>query len=79
MNFNLIIFIIGNENTMCSLYQLIYSYRDTKDSEIPEFTSQNAIDAVNKILEIRDKISSSNYNDKYIMTGKKILLIKIKQ
>jgi len=48
---------------MCSLYQLIYSYRDTVDSEIPEFTSQNAKDALNKILEIRDEISSSNLND----------------
>jgi len=47
---------------MCSIFQLIHSYRDTADSEIPEFTSQNAKDAFNKILEIRDEVSSSNLN-----------------
>jgi len=64
---------------MCSLYQLIYSFRDTIDSEIPNFTSQNAKDALYKILEIRDKISSSN--KKYLILIirrelKTILIIK---
>jgi len=50
-----------NENAMCSIFQLIHSYRDNADSEIPEFTSQNAKDAFYKILEIRDKISSNEW------------------
>ena len=51
--------IIDNANTMCSIYQLLYSYRETKESPIPEFNSQASIDAINKLLEIREKISSS--------------------
>lgn len=48
---------------MCSFYQFLYSYRDKKDSPLPKFTSQTAIDALNKILEIKEKISSSKiYN-----------------
>ncbi|ORX87141.1 hypothetical protein BCR32DRAFT_11612 [Anaeromyces robustus] len=47
-----------NENTMCSLYQLLYSYRDTVDSPLPDFGSKTAIEAVNKIMEIKDRISS---------------------
>lgn len=48
---------------MCSLYQMIYSYRDSVNSEIPEFTSKNARNALYKILEIRNEISSSNSNN----------------
>ncbi|KAL6625951.1 hypothetical protein U3516DRAFT_622772 [Neocallimastix sp. 'constans'] len=48
----------NNENSVCSLYQILYSYRETKDSPLPEFTSQAGVDALNKLLEIKNKISS---------------------
>jgi len=50
---------------MCSIYQFLYSYRETKESPIPEFSSQTSIDALNKLLEIRERISSSIYKIKY--------------
>ncbi|OUM64794.1 hypothetical protein PIROE2DRAFT_8336 [Piromyces sp. E2] len=48
-----------NENSMCSIYQFLYSYRDTKESPIPEFNSKTSVDALNKLLEIRKRISSN--------------------
>jgi len=66
---------------MCSIYQLLYSYRETKESPIPEFNSQTSIDALNKLLEIREKVSS-NYifksNEKYVvseMLNEKLLFV----
>ncbi|ORX85798.1 periplasmic binding protein-like II [Anaeromyces robustus] len=50
-----------NENTMSSVFQLLYSYRETKDSPLPDFKSQEAINAFNKIIEIREKISSQEF------------------
>eukprot|EP00833_Pecoramyces_ruminatium_P018936 jgi/Orpsp1_1/1192968/evm.model.d7180000097296.1 len=47
-----------NENTMCSLYQFLYSYREKKESPMPEFTSLTSIDALNKLLENKEKIST---------------------
>eukprot|EP00833_Pecoramyces_ruminatium_P011474 jgi/Orpsp1_1/1185506/evm.model.c7180000094118.1 len=60
-----------NENTLCSFYQMLYSYRDTKDEPLPEFTSQNAIDALNKLIEIKNEISSDDIfrsNEVYIIS-----------
>jgi len=57
---------------MCSLYQLLYSYRETKESPMPGFNSQTSIDALNKLLEIREKISSSKINKIII-----IMIIKV--
>jgi len=48
-----------NENTLCSIYQLLYSYRDKKDSPIPEFSNKVSIDAFNKIYEVMKRISSN--------------------
>jgi len=44
---------------MCSLYQLIYSYRDNKNSSFPELISQNSINALNMMKDIRNTLSSS--------------------
>ncbi|KAG4090271.1 periplasmic binding protein-like II [Neocallimastix lanati (nom. inval.)] len=44
--------------TMDSIYQFIYSYRDERNSEFPEITSKNSINALRKIKEIKEKISS---------------------
>jgi len=43
---------------MDSIYQFIYSYRDERNSEFPEITSKNSINALRKIKEIKEKISS---------------------
>eukprot|EP00833_Pecoramyces_ruminatium_P012208 jgi/Orpsp1_1/1186240/evm.model.d7180000049123.1 len=48
----------GSENTICSIYEFIYSFRDTKESPMPEFNSQKAIEALYKLDEIKNKISS---------------------
>ncbi|OUM66699.1 hypothetical protein PIROE2DRAFT_6014 [Piromyces sp. E2] len=45
---------------MASIYSLLYSYRDTKESKLPEFTSKNAVDALNKILEIKNELSTDD-------------------
>ncbi|OUM68817.1 hypothetical protein PIROE2DRAFT_3336 [Piromyces sp. E2] len=43
---------------MCSLYEFLYSYRDTVESPLPNFKSDNALEALNKINEIKNEISS---------------------
>jgi len=40
------------------MFEFLYSYRDTKDSEFPSFTSKTAIDALMKISEVKSKVSS---------------------
>jgi len=49
----------NNENAMCSFLAFLYSFRDNVDDDIPEITSKNARKAIEKLLEIRDKISSA--------------------
>jgi len=51
-------FFPGNDNSVGSLLEFIYSFRDSKDSPCPDLNSQNAIDALNKIIEIKNRISS---------------------
>jgi len=43
---------------MCTLYSHLYSYRDEKDSPMPEYRSKNAEEGLKKLLEMKDKISS---------------------
>jgi len=45
-------------SSMCSIYQYIYSNRDNVTSSFPKLESQLAIDALNKMKEIKNKISS---------------------
>jgi len=59
MYFILFYFIlVDNENALCSFYQFIYSYREEKELDIPEFDSQTAIDAAEEIMNIKNTISS---------------------
>ncbi|ORX50396.1 periplasmic binding protein-like II [Piromyces finnis] len=46
------------ENTMCSIYEFIYSFRDTPESPFPNFKSNNALEALNKLDKIKKEISS---------------------
>jgi len=50
---------------MCSIYQFIYSNRENVTSPFPKLESHWTVDALNKIKEIKNKISS----------GKNLLLI----
>ncbi|ORX63414.1 hypothetical protein BCR32DRAFT_251591 [Anaeromyces robustus] len=65
-----------SDTSIDSLYQFLYSYRETKDSPIPEFTSENAKEALNKIKEIKDKISSNemfNSDEEYTLNTENTL------
>jgi len=46
------------EEGTSSLYEFIYSYRDTVESSFPNLKSQNAIDALKMIKKLKEEISS---------------------
>ncbi|ORX42915.1 periplasmic binding protein-like II [Piromyces finnis] len=48
----------NNENVYCSIYEFIYSFRETKDSPFPGYDSQAAVNALIKLKEIKDSISN---------------------
>ncbi|ORX46582.1 periplasmic binding protein-like II [Piromyces finnis] len=70
------------DNSICSFYDFIYSFRNSKDSPLPEMTSQTAIKALNKMKEVKDNISSNDLykaNDQYttmLMYKENILFAK---
>ena len=49
---------IEYETTLISAQEVIYSFRKTKDSPYPNYTDQEAIDALNKIKEVKNALSS---------------------
>ena len=51
-------FFIDSEQGTCSIYEFIYSCRDSKESKFPELTNQTTINALKKLKEIKNKISS---------------------
>ena len=67
----------NSENVICSLYELIYSYRDEKDeSDIPPITSENSIAALNILNELKNELSSGKMitkQKKTIITSKLII------
>ncbi|ORY37872.1 hypothetical protein LY90DRAFT_52773 [Neocallimastix californiae] len=46
------------ESGMISILEYIYSFRKTKDSPFPKYTDQEAVDALNKIKELKDALAS---------------------
>ena len=46
---------------LSSTYEFIYFFRDTYESSFPDITSQTAINAINKIKQIKEDISSGYY------------------
>ena len=58
--------LIENQNAVNSFLQFIYSFRETKDSPQPEYDSKEAIEALNKLMEIQNSISSSNIRNFYL-------------
>jgi len=49
---------------MCSAFELIHSFRDKVEDDTPSFLSSNAEKALNKIKEIKEKVSSSKKKKK---------------
>ncbi|ORX89675.1 periplasmic binding protein-like II, partial [Neocallimastix californiae] len=49
-----------DDEMLSSTYEFIYSYRDTYESSFPDITSQTAINAINKIKQIKEDISSES-------------------
>jgi len=43
---------------MISAYSFLYSYRDSKESPIPDINSKTAEEAFNKLLELKTEISN---------------------
>ncbi|ORX78587.1 periplasmic binding protein-like II [Anaeromyces robustus] len=48
------------ETSICSSLEFIYSFRDSIESEMPEYRSEEALRAFKKIIEIKNKISSDS-------------------
>jgi len=53
-------------NSFTTLYELVYSYRNTADIKFPGFGSKEAIDAAKMIKQIKEEISSGNINNRNI-------------
>jgi len=45
---------------MCSIYEYLYSFRETVDSPMPDFNSERAIEALKKFNKIKNATTSSN-------------------
>ncbi|OUM66703.1 hypothetical protein PIROE2DRAFT_6018 [Piromyces sp. E2] len=46
------------ESTMCSAYSFLYSFRDSKESPIPDINSKTAEEAFNKLFELKTELSN---------------------
>jgi len=46
---------------VCPAIEAIYSSRDTVDADMPSYTSDNALRAFEKVMEVKEKISSGTY------------------
>jgi len=55
--------ILENENSVCSLYEFVYSFRDERSSPFPHFDSETAYEALEKLVEVKNRVSSSNLNN----------------
>ncbi|ORX51133.1 periplasmic binding protein-like II [Piromyces finnis] len=66
---------------MCSIYEIMYSFRNQKNDPFPDLLSENAIKALEKIKEIKERISSDEefqsvipYTINKLMNGRSIFL-----
>ncbi|KAG4083812.1 periplasmic binding protein-like II [Neocallimastix lanati (nom. inval.)] len=64
-----------SEQGTCSIYEFIYSCRDSKESKFPELTNQTTINALKKLKEIKNKISS----DEIFKSGLNFLFKKLNE
>ncbi|ORX84846.1 periplasmic binding protein-like II [Anaeromyces robustus] len=51
-------FMYDADNGLCSIYEFIYSCRDSIDSPFPEFTSETTVNALKLLKRIKNEISS---------------------
>jgi len=56
----------------CSIYEFIYSYRNSIESPFPDLTSQEANNALNMIKRIKNEIASGYYRDNILLSTIKI-------
>ncbi|ORX79715.1 periplasmic binding protein-like II [Anaeromyces robustus] len=49
-----------DEASFCSAHEFIYSFRKSKEAPFPDYTSQEVIDALNKIKEVMKEVSSND-------------------
>ncbi|ORX85084.1 periplasmic binding protein-like II [Anaeromyces robustus] len=52
---------VDDEGGICSIYEFMYSFRNSINSPFPKIPSQEAVDALEKIKEIKNTISSDTY------------------
>eukprot|EP00833_Pecoramyces_ruminatium_P000409 jgi/Orpsp1_1/1174441/evm.model.c7180000050111.1 len=58
------------ESGICSIYEFIYSYRESKEAPFPELTSETAVKALEKIKYIKNEIASDEiYKSDDTFTG----------
>ncbi|OUM62603.1 hypothetical protein PIROE2DRAFT_11088, partial [Piromyces sp. E2] len=74
-------FVPDSEESILSVEEFIYSYRNSKDSKFPNYESDEAINALKKLKEIKDEMSSdeiykSNEGEiiKRLLQGKDLFL-----
>jgi len=61
-----------DEMAICTAIEFLYSFTDTVESGMPDYTSDNCIRALDKIKEIKEKISSDEefrYVESELMTN----------
>ncbi|ORX83231.1 periplasmic binding protein-like II [Anaeromyces robustus] len=47
-----------SENGICSIYEFIYSFRDSLNSTLPDLRSKNAVNALTYMKKLKDEIGS---------------------
>ena len=55
---NIIIYFLDDITGSNSIYEFIYSFRNSVDDPFPEFLNSAASDALEKLKEIKEEISS---------------------
>jgi len=51
-------FHLDEESGTCSIMEIIHSYRNSIEDSFPDWTSEEAVEALNKIKEIKNEIST---------------------
>ncbi|ORX44203.1 periplasmic binding protein-like II [Piromyces finnis] len=63
----------NSEHGSCSIYELIYSYRESLNDPYPELSSETAINALKMMKKIKEEISS----DEFFLSGDYITSAKL--
>ncbi|KAL6598131.1 periplasmic binding protein-like II [Neocallimastix sp. 'constans'] len=63
-----------SENGICSIYEFIYSCRNSTDSPFPDITSETTINALNLMKKLKKEIASDDIFQSDLFFGLKLLL-----